>query len=211
MSSSDSSMTIGVLALQGAFAEHIDCLKKLGVSTVQIRNPDELTKIDGLVIPGGESSTISLVAEEWKLIEPLQKWITENRPIFGTCAGMIFIAKDAHNQKKNGQKLLGKLNIVVDRNHFGRQKFSFECNVKTDIDQKKHSGIFIRAPGILDVGEGVSVLGTIEHGEKKDMAVAVRQDSLLATCFHPELTEDLAWHAYFLKMVKDAKMSKFEL
>mmetsp|Transcript_13079 Transcript_13079/g.18077 ORF Transcript_13079/g.18077 Transcript_13079/m.18077 type:complete len:211 (+) Transcript_13079:38-670(+) len=201
---------IGVLALQGAFKEHVTMLEKLEVEAVEIRNPKELEDVSGIIIPGGESSTISLVAEEWKLIDPLTKWISEDRPIFGTCAGMIFIAKDAKNQKKDGQKLLGKLNIVVDRNHFGRQKFSFEGQVSTDLDNQKHSGIFIRAPGILSVGEGVKVLGTIEHNDKK-MPVAVQQGSLLATSFHPELTEDTVWHKHFLKMVKSSAKDKFDL
>mmetsp|Transcript_14386 Transcript_14386/g.17260 ORF Transcript_14386/g.17260 Transcript_14386/m.17260 type:complete len:215 (-) Transcript_14386:209-853(-) len=205
---STSNIKIGVLALQGAFEEHVTMMTKLGVDTCEIRNPEELEGLHGIIIPGGESSTISLVAEEWKLVDPLKKWVTEGRPVFGTCAGMIFVSKDAKNQKKHGQTLLGKLDIVVDRNHFGRQKFSFEGKVNTELDDKEHSGIFIRAPGILSVGKDVKILGTIEHGDKKDMAVAVQQGSILATCFHPELTEDELWHTYFLKIVKDSKISK---
>eukprot|EP00468_Gymnochlora_sp_CCMP2014_P004418 CAMPEP_0167753886 /NCGR_PEP_ID=MMETSP0110_2-20121227/7965_1 /TAXON_ID=629695 /ORGANISM="Gymnochlora sp., Strain CCMP2014" /LENGTH=206 /DNA_ID=CAMNT_0007639707 /DNA_START=131 /DNA_END=751 /DNA_ORIENTATION=+ len=206
-------MAVGVLALQGAFKEHVDRLEELNVDAVEIRNPEELTKIDGLIIPGGESSTISLVAEEWNLIKPLQKWIDEDRPVFGTCAGMIFIAKDAKNQKKNGQKLLGKLDIEVSRNFFGRQNKSFEDDVKSSLDGKSHLGLFIRAPGIIGVGKDVDVIGTIEYGKQDQMPVAVQQGSLLATCFHPELIQDHFWHAHFLGIVKTvtAKKSEFKL
>mmetsp|Transcript_29527 Transcript_29527/g.55241 ORF Transcript_29527/g.55241 Transcript_29527/m.55241 type:complete len:121 (+) Transcript_29527:556-918(+) len=118
---------------------------------------------------------------------------------------MIFLSKDAKNQKKNGQKLLGVLDVVVDRNHFGRQKFSFEGEISSTIDNKKHNGVFIRAPGILEVGKRTKVLGTIEHDKCKTFPVAVQQGSLLATSFHPELTDDTAWHLHFLEMVKKSR------
>ncbi|GAB5362972.1 hypothetical protein AAMO2058_000844300 [Amorphochlora amoebiformis] len=185
---SSKALKIGVLALQGAFAEHIRVLKNLDIQAVEIRNPSELEDIDGLIIPGGESSTISLVAQRWNLITPLQKWITEDRPIFGTCAGMIFISKDAKNQKKHGQALLGKLDICVERNYFGRQNLSFETNLNTTLDKNKHVGIFIRAPGIVDVGKEVTVLATIDHKDKKAMPVAVRQVHLkTAQIFHQRI------------------------
>jgi len=231
-------VTVGVLALQGAFCEHIDVLKKLGVHAIEVRSAEQLASVDGLILPGGESTTMGLVARRTGLLEPLRKFVHE-RPAFGTCAGMILLADEATGQKKGGQELLGGLRITVDRNHFGSQISSFvtrlrvaELGATSDADAVP--AIFIRAPGISRVGEGVKVLavvdcevdaethtvtaiaganGDVKGKDAKDPAtvavpVAVRQGHLLATAFHPELSGDLRFHGYFVDMVRDYKKAR---
>jgi 5'-phosphate synthase pdxT subunit len=188
-------MKIGVLALQGDFQEHITVLRRLGVEAVEVRLPRELEGLDGLIIPGGESTTLARLAADFGLIEPLRAF-ARAKPTWGTCAGMIFLAKDVgHNQPT-----LGLMDIAVDRNAFGRQVQSFETDLDVSAlmrgngkDRPFHA-VFIRAPAIRSAGPGVEVLARLDE----NTAVAARQDHLLATAFHPELTDDDRFHRYFL-------------
>lgn len=193
---------IGVLALQGAFREHIVMVRKAGGEAVEVRTPEQLEGLDGLIIPGGESTTMGLVAERWGLVEPLRKWVGAGKPVWGTCAGMILLAQRATGQKQGGQPLLGGLDVTVNRNYFGRQVDSFEALLTvTGFDPPESPGIFIRAPGITEIGAGVEPLATLPG----PVHVAVRQGTILATAFHPELTPDLRWHQLFIEMVRQAK------
>lgn len=191
-------MNIGVLALQGDFHEHIQTLRRLGAAASEVRLPGDLIGLDGLIIPGGESTTIGKLAVTYGLIEPLREF-GETRAIWGTCAGAIFLSKDA----RRPQPLLGLMDITVQRNAFGRQTESFESDL--DIPAITHDGngyartfhaIFIRAPLIASVGSGVEVLAKLETGA----IVAARQKNLLATSFHPELTADGRFHQYFVNI-----------
>ncbi len=186
---------IGVLALQGAFVEHENMLRHLGAETVQVRLPQHLNDLDGLVIPGGESTTIGKLAVQYGLIEPLRAF-ARAKPTWGTCAGMIFLARDIGEDR---QPLLGVMDLTVNRNAFGRQIDSFE----TDLEIHHVAGgpfhaVFIRAPLATVVGEGVDVLAQLQPGQ----IVAAQQGHLLATAFHPELTDDTRLHQLFLEMVK---------
>ena len=203
----DSVLNIGVLALQGAFIEHARILKQLGATVVEVRKPEQLTHLNGLIIPGGESTSIGLIAERWGLIEPLRDWVQAGKPIWGTCAGMILLAERVEGQKAGGQPLLGGLDITVNRNYFGRQVNSFE--VQLDAPQisalgygaEPCSAIFIRAPIITAIGQSVEPLASLSAADNDKLIVAARQGSILATAFHPELTADIRWHQLFLDMV----------
>lgn len=192
-------MRIGVLALQGDFAEHEVMLRSLGADVAQVRLPQHLTDLDGLIIPGGESTTIGKLAEAFGLIEPLQRFGAQ-RAIWGTCAGAIFLSRDIHRQ----QPLLGLMDIVVSRNAFGRQVDSFEASM--DAPFLTHAGeearpfraVFIRAPIIESVGAKASVLMHLPDNR----IVAARQGKLLATSFHPELTGDTRFHRYFMELAR---------
>ncbi len=193
-------MKIGVLALQGDFAEHLAILKRLGAETAAVRLPAQLDGLDGLIIPGGESTTIGKLAAHYGLVEPLRRFGQE-RAIWGTCAGAIFLAKDARRAKE-GQPLLGLMDITVERNAFGSQVDSFETDL--DVPALCSNGhcapfhaVFIRAPLIESVQAGARVLASLPDGR----IVAAREGRWLATSFHPELTGDDRFHAYFLKMV----------
>ncbi|MGJ3240376.1 MAG: pyridoxal 5'-phosphate synthase glutaminase subunit PdxT [Anaerolineae bacterium] len=188
---------IGVLALQGAFIEHQHILEELGAETVQVRLPAHLDGLDGLVMPGGESTTIGKLAAEYSLIDPLREF-ARTHPTWGTCAGMIFLAKDIGVEQ---QPILGLMNIKVDRNAFGRQVDSFETDLpfKGLADDTPFHAVFIRAPIVRDVGDGVEVLAQLDA----QRIVAVRQEHLLATAFHPELTNDNRIHAYFYGIVSN--------
>jgi 5'-phosphate synthase pdxT subunit len=186
-------MKIGVLALQGDFLEHVQMLETLGVDAVEVRLPEQLKKIDGLIMPGGESTTFAKLAESFGLMEPLRKFCATGKPVWGTCAGMIFLAKDVGRP----QPILGLMDIKVKRNAFGRQVDSFEVDLKIrTLGKEPYHAIFIRAPLIESTGKGVQVLAKLDNGT----IVAARQKNLLATSFHPELTDDLRFHKYFLKM-----------
>ncbi len=187
--------TIGVLALQGAFIEHVKILRKLGADTREVRLPGDLEGLDGLIIPGGESTTIGKLATEFGLIEPLRNF-ANSRPTWGTCAGMIFLAKDIGTDR---QPILGAMDIKVNRNAFGRQIDSFEVDlpIKGIGDEPFHA-VFIRAPVATAADDKVEILAAL----KGDQIVAARQGHLLATAFHPELTEDNRVHQYFLKMAQ---------
>lgn len=194
-------MKIGVLALQGDFIEHISMLNSLGAETVEVRLPHHLEGLDGLIIPGGESTTIGKLAEAFHLLEPLRNF-GMRRAIWGTCAGAIFLAKEIHRP----QPLLGLMDITIARNAFGRQVDSFEIDLEVpalnEVDAQNHPfhAVFIRAPLIEAVGPKAQKLATLPDGR----IVAARQGSLLATSFHPELTADDRFHRYFLKMVAQA-------
>lgn len=194
--------TIGVLALQGAFLEHETMLRQLGVRPVEVRKPEQLTGLDGLIIPGGESTTMGLVAERWGLVAPLKAWVQSGKPTWGTCAGMILLAERAIGQKAGGQPLIGGLDVTVNRNYFGRQADSFETLLHVPVlGEPPIRAVFIRAPAIVEIGAGVDVLATTAGRAGEEVIVAVQQGNLLATAFHPELTNDLRWHAYFVSQV----------
>jgi len=186
-------MKIGVLALQGDFAEHITMLKRLGVETAEVRLPAHLESLDGLIIPGGESTTIGKLSVDFGLLEPLRKF-GKSRAVWGTCAGAIFLSKDA----RRDQPLLGLMDITVARNAFGRQLDSFEAYL--DIPELGAGGtyhaIFIRAPIIESVHSDARILSVLPDGR----IVAALQGKLLATSFHPELTDDDRFHRYFLQL-----------
>jgi 5'-phosphate synthase pdxT subunit len=189
---------VGVLALQGAFIEHEKTLRSLGVEAVEVRLPKDLDGLDALIIPGGESTTIGKLAVAYGLVEPLRVFAQE-KPTWGTCAGMIFLAKDIGIDR---QPLLGLMDIQVNRNAFGRQVDSFETDLHidglSDASEPFHA-VFIRAPVVThaDLDKGVRVLSQLADGR----IVAVQQGHLLATAFHPELTDDSRLHRYFLSLI----------
>jgi 5'-phosphate synthase pdxT subunit len=180
---------IGVLALQGDFAEHRRSLERAGAQAVEVRLPHHLDALDGLIIPGGESTTLRKLADAYNLMEPLRQFAQE-QPTWGTCAGAILLAREIVGQSPH----LGVMDITVQRNAFGRQINSFVANL--NIEGHLYPAVFIRAPLIVSVGPGVDVLATLENGD----IVAAQQGHLLATAFHPELTDDLTFHRRFLKL-----------
>jgi 5'-phosphate synthase pdxT subunit len=193
-------MKIGVLALQGAFIEHIKMLRQLGVEAVEVRLPADLEGLDGLIIPGGESTTIGKLAEMYGLMEPLRRFAAE-KALWGTCAGMIFMAREiGDGRSQHGQPLLAIMDIVVDRNAFGRQVDSFEAELNVTVFENGQSApfpaVFIRAPKLVAAKEDAVVIATLEDGT----AVAAQQGQWLVTSFHPELTDDDRFHRYFLQM-----------
>ncbi|CAG8556055.1 8793_t:CDS:2 [Funneliformis caledonium] len=203
----------GILALQGAFQEHIHMLQNIPQvsSAIPIRKVEQLATIDALIIPGGESTTMALIAERSGLMEPLREFVRSGKPTWGTCAGMILLANEANKTKKGGQSLIGGLDITVNRNQFGSQIDSFESalrieNVTTSSDHL-FPAVFIRAPIISSINSpDIEVLARLEHnvGETDTSAiVAVKQDNLLATAFHPELTNDDRLHKYFVQLTQD--------
>ncbi len=202
-------VTIGVLALQGAFAEHIKMLRQLGVTAREVRKPEELDGLDGLIIPGGESTSMALIAERWGLVQPLKTWVGAGKPTWGTCAGMILLSDRATGQKQGGQALIGGLDVTVNRNYFGRQIDSFEADLTVPSlgDSPVHA-VFIRAPAITETGPKVEVLADLTDGAGQTVAVAVQAGPILATAFHPELTDDLRWHAFFVRMVQERRMER---
>ncbi len=187
-------MKIGVLALQGAFIEHEKTLRKLGVEAVEVRLPKDLDDLDGLIIPGGESTTIGKLAVEYGLIEPLRQF-AKAKPTWGTCAGMIFLAKDIGIDR---QPILGVMDITVNRNAFGRQVDSFEVDLPiSGLGEEPFHAVFIRAPVVTGVGKGVNIIAQLEDGK----IVGVESGHLLATAFHPELTDDNRLHQHFVELV----------
>jgi pyridoxal 5'-phosphate synthase pdxT subunit len=189
--------TIGVLALQGDVREHVRMLQEAGASATAVRRPAELDAVDGLVIPGGESTTMWKLAEIFDMLQPLRMRIKEGMPAYGSCAGMIMLA-DRIEDGVEGQQTIGGIDMVVRRNAFGRQVDSFESDL--DFAGGRVHAIFIRAPWVESLGPDVRVLGRAEPG---DRIVAVRQGPLLATSFHPELTGDTRVHRYFVDMVRE--------
>lgn len=188
-------MKIGVLALQGAFREHQYALEKCGAETVQVRLPGQLEGLDGLVIPGGESTTMGKLMRRYNLYEPLIALANRGVPFFGTCAGMIMLAR---NIADSDQPRLGLMDINVERNASGRQVDSFEADLQVPVlGEASYRAVFIRAPYILSVGANVDVLAKFE-----EKIVMARQGHYLAAAFHPELTEDLRLHRYFVDMVQ---------
>jgi len=192
-----------VLALQGDVREHLRALADSGAEPVPVRRPSELESVDGLVIPGGESTTIAKLAVAFELLEPLRERIAGGMPAYGSCAGMILLA-DRVLDGVEGQQTLGGLDVTVRRNAFGRQVDSFEETIAfTGVPGGPFHAVFIRAPWVESVGPGVEVLGTVEAGPSAGRIVAVRQGGLLATSFHPELAGDARVHALFVEIVKE--------
>ena len=193
--------TVGVFALQGDVREHLRVLTSLGARAIGVRRLTELEECDGLVIPGGESTTMSKLARTFDLFEPIRQRIKEGLPVFGTCAGMIMLADHIENGIV-GQETIGGLDIVVRRNAFGRQVDSFEADLDvTGLDAPFHA-MFIRAPWVEKVGQDVEVVARVASGDAVGRIVAVRQVNLLATSFHPEITGDHRMHALFVDMVR---------
>ena len=196
-------MRIGVLALQGAFIEHIQMLQKLGATAVSVRLPADLEGLDGLIIPGGESTTIGKLAVQYQLLPPLRQFAL-TKPVWGTCAGMILMAKEVGRAKTGpDQPLLGVMDIVVERNAFGRQIDSFEVDLSVPAlangsgPAAPFPAVFIRAPRLVAVNGEAEVIATLADGT----AVAAQEGHWLVTSFHPELTDDDRFHRYFLGLV----------
>ena len=194
-----SSPVIGVLALQGDVREHLAALATAGAAAGTVRRPEELAEVQGLVIPGGESTTMSKLAALFGMLEPLRERVRAGMPVYGTCAGMILLAEKILDPR-SGQETVGGIDMIVRRNAFGRQNESFEAAVDVEgVDGGPVEGVFIRAPWVESVGARVRVLA--EYGGH---VVAVRQGNALATSFHPELTGDHRLHRYFTDMVRSA-------
>ena len=196
--------TVGVLALQGDVREHLRALTACGASADAVRRPHELDAVDALVIPGGESTTMSKLVVEFGLLEPLRKRIADRMPTYGSCAGMIMLATDLLDGRSD-QQTLGGIEMTVRRNAFGRQVDSFEAPVHIDgVDGGPFHAVFIRAPWVERLGGAARALGRVAAGPAAGRIVAVRQQHVLATAFHPELTGDLRLHRYFVAMVRGA-------
>ena len=184
-------LCVGVLALQGAFREHVAAVTRLGATAREVRQLKDIDGIDALIIPGGESTTMGKLLNEWNMLEPLRQRILDGMPVYGSCAGLILLCREIED---SDQPRLGVLDATVRRNAFGRQVDSFETELNIpEIGADPIPAVFIRAPVITGVGAGVTVLA-----EVKGQAVAVRQNNILATSFHPELTPDTRMHSYFL-------------
>lgn len=190
-------VNIGVLGLQGAVFEHAKALEATGATTVIVKKVEQLKDIDGLVMPGGESTTMRRLIDKYGFLEPLKEFADEGKPIFGTCAGLILLAKRIEGQDNIH---LGLMDMMVRRNAFGRQRESFESELMVEGLDDDFIGVFIRAPYILEVGEDVEILSKYE-----DKIVAARQDHLLTCAFHPELADDPRFHGLFVEMVEASK------
>lgn len=198
------SVTIGVLALQGDVREHLAALRAAGADAVPVRRPAELDSVAGLVLPGGESTTIAKLARTFDLIEPLRARIKDGLPVYGSCAGMILLAERIVDGTAD-QETFGGLDVTVRRNAFGRQVDSFEEDLDIDgIDGGPVHAVFIRAPWVESVGPAATPLAAVTAGPAAGKIVAVRQQQLLATSFHPELMGDGRVHAYFCDMVRNS-------
>ena len=194
-------LRVGVLAVQGDVREHIKSLTSLNVAVQKVRNPEELKTVNALVIPGGESTTISMLAKRVGLMDPLRKFIKDGFAVYGSCAGMIMLADEILDGRSD-QETIGGLDITVRRNAFGRQVDSFETDLSVKDFDKSFRAIFIRAPWVERVGESVEVLAAVTAENGTQHPVMVRQGSVLATAFHPELTNDNRVHEYFVQMAK---------
>ncbi|WP_270888109.1 pyridoxal 5'-phosphate synthase glutaminase subunit PdxT [Pedococcus sp. 5OH_020] len=193
--------TIGVLAVQGDVREHVAVLEKVGAQAVTVRRPAELERVDGLVIPGGESTTMDKLVRAFDLLEPLRARLAEGMPAYGSCAGMIMLA-DRLADARADQQTVGGLDITVRRNAFGRQVDSFEEDIHfTGLDGTVRA-VFIRAPWVEETGDDVRVLARVEDGPAAGRIVAVRQGALMATSFHPEVSGDHRVHAEFVEIVR---------
>ncbi|MNJ44682.1 Glutamine amidotransferase subunit PdxT [compost metagenome] len=190
-------MKVGVLALQGAVSEHIRSIESTGAEGVAVKQPEQLLDVDGLIIPGGESTTIGKLMRKYGFIEAVRQFSSEGKPLFGTCAGLIVMAKEIEGGE---EPHLGVMDISVSRNAFGRQRESFETDLEVKGLEEPLRAVFIRAPLITAVGDGVEVLSTYN-----DEIVTARQGHLLVSSFHPELTDDVALHKYFTEMIQASK------
>lgn len=193
-------MKIGVLALQGAVAEHIRSLEAAGAEAVAVKRVEQLDGLQGLVIPGGESTTIGKLMRKYGFIDAIREFSAEGKPLFGTCAGLIVLADRIEGNEEAHLKLM---DMTVARNAFGRQRESFETDLDVKGINESIRAVFIRAPLIKEVGAGVEVLSTYN-----DEIVTARQGTLLAASYHPELTDDFRLHAYFIEMAKEAAAAK---
>ncbi|KAL0479330.1 pyridoxal 5'-phosphate synthase pdxT subunit [Acrasis kona] len=219
-------ITIGVLALQGAFREHIESILRLSpdypeytINAVEVRRASQLDQIDGLIIPGGESTAMSVISNMSQMHKNFYKdqdlnvlqgisssYLKSKKPVWGTCAGAILLSRDIENMNREymseGKKLLGQMNMTISRNYFGSQAQSFEKDIEVHIDgaDKSYPGVFIRAPAIMNTDSDVQVLATLQFKDK-NVIVAAQQEHMLATVFHPELTEDLTFHKHFIDMI----------
>jgi 5'-phosphate synthase pdxT subunit len=198
-------LTVGVLALQGDVREHVRALETAGTQAVTVRRPDELAKVDGLVLPGGESTTIVKLARIFELFDPLRERIAAGLPVYGSCAGMILLADRVDAGGSPIEATFGGIDITVRRNAFGRQVDSFEEDVAvTGVTGGPVRAVFIRAPWVQEVGPNAEALGRVNQDTPNEHVVVVRQGNLLATSFHPELTGDLRIHELFVEMVRVA-------
>ncbi|MFE3317431.1 pyridoxal 5'-phosphate synthase glutaminase subunit PdxT [Nocardia sp. NPDC059195] len=196
--------TIGVLALQGDVREHVAALEHCGAKPVLVRRESELAAVDGLVLPGGESTAISKLLQAFDLLEPLRARLRDGLPAFGSCAGMILLASEVLDTRADAQHLSG-IDMTVRRNAFGRQVDSFETDLDfTGLDTPVRA-VFIRAPWVERVGDGVEVLARVPHGPAQGRIVAARQGNVVATSFHPEVTGDLRVHELFVDLVRIAR------
>ena len=194
-------LRVGVLALQGDVREHVNSLTSLNVAVQKVRNPEELKTVNALVIPGGESTTISMLAKRVGLLDPLRKFVKDGFAVYGSCAGMIMLADEILDGRSD-QETIGGIDITVRRNAFGRQVDSFETDLALKDFKNNFKAVFIRAPWVERVGNEVEVLATYKTENNKEHPVMVRQGALLATSFHPELTNDNRIHEYFVQMAK---------
>ena len=194
--------TVGVLALQGDVREHLRALTDCGVDALSVRRPEELAAVDGLVLPGGESTTIVKLARTFDLLEPLRQRVKDGLPVYGSCAGMILLADRVDTGGSPLEETIGGIDMTVRRNAFGRQVDSFEEDVAVD-GVGTVRAVFIRAPWVQDLGPDATALGRVSTGDTAGRIVAVRQGNLLATSFHPELTGDGRIHAYFCDIVRE--------
>ena len=190
-------MTIGVLALQGDFARHRQALARCGVRSVEVRRPEQLADVDGLVVPGGESTTLLKLMDAWGFAPALRRFHDEGKPLFGTCAGLILLARDVEPR----QPSLGLIDVGVERNAYGRQIDSFSAPVESPVVGGEFPGVFIRAPRIRRVAGGVEVIARRKDGSDAGEPVGVRSGRIVGLCFHPELTSDLRFHHWFLTAV----------
>lgn len=188
-------MLVGVLSLQGAFIEHINMLNKIsGVEGIQVKKKEDLNRINGLIIPGGESTTIGKLLERHDLLNSLKNMIMEGFPVFGTCAGFILLSKKI--EKNNEQPLLGILDVTIKRNAFGAQINSMEIDLKIKDFDIPFKAVFIRAPVVKEIGNGVEILAEVDEGP-----VFIKQGNILGASFHPELTDDIRIHQMFIDII----------
>tara|TARA_B100000953_G_scaffold117435_1_gene96797 strand:- start:103 stop:690 length:588 start_codon:yes stop_codon:yes gene_type:complete len=191
---------VGVLALQGASGEHADALRKLGARAQEVRIPKDLASIDAIILPGGESTTISMLLESSETFEPLSELLAQGLPAFGTCAGMIMLSNEVLDGRSD-QRSFNRIDISVRRNAFGRQIASFEKEIDVLGLEDPFPAVFIRAPGVEVAGPAVEVLATVELDKGNEIPVLCRQNNVLVSSFHPELTNDLRLHQMFLNEV----------
>lgn len=229
-----SELNVGVLAIQGSFAEHVQVMQGLGVTCREVRLPEELDGLDGIILPGGESTAMAIVGEPTGVFPALREYVKSGRPVWGTCAGMILLSNTAVFTKAGGQALVGGLDVEVCRNYFGSQVQSCEMDLKVSALAEAegadgHRAVFIRAPAILNAGPGVEVLASVRArpcmqarevvsrtwadagktlDEVPEVVVAVRQGPIMATAFHPEFTADTRWHELFLASVREAAAAR---
>jgi len=193
---------IGVLGLQGAVREHVRSVEASGAEAVIVKKVEQLEEIDGIIIPGGESTTMRRLIDKYEFMEPLRSFAEQGKPLFGTCAGLILLAKQLVDYKESH---LGLMDIKVERNSFGRQRESFEAELMIPGIAEDFVGVFIRAPHIVEAGENVEVLA--KHDGR---IVAAREGQFLGCSFHPELTDDHRFTGYFVKMVEESKAKNLE-